>query len=210
MSNQIVFLEGLRRFSASEKVRYGKTILTVATEARKNLGTKNPVVFTLFKYGKIVNGYTAAPDWIRITIPERKFNIKELDATIYHELNHVARGYSETQNIANGINLLEAVVAEGLGTYYEMSKVKGIPYPHGEYNLTDLSKHFKSFKNNLKNKNYNHFEWFFGEGNKPNMFGYRMGKYIVDEALSNTELSVERLTGLPASKILKLSRIVLS
>lgn len=210
MQTQVIFLEGLNRFSSAEKNQLKKVVDRTSKDAIKLLDIKNPVIFTVFKQGKIVNAYTASSDWIRITIPENKFLVKELEAVIYHEMNHVARGYSEFKNRMKGISLLDAVIAEGLGTYFEMSKVSGIPFRHGKYKIEQLKKRFKDFKHSKNDKNYNHFEWFFGEGNKPNQFGYKMGKYIIDQVLQHhPEISIKNLTTMPSAKIWKLSKIVL-
>lgn len=210
MKTDIFFLEGLSKFSSKEKNEIRAIIKRTADRTAKILGIKNPVVFTVYKEGKIVNPYTMAKDWIRVILPKGKFDKRELEASIYHELNHVARGYSEIENYKNGITLLDALIAEGLATHFEMEQVQGIKYPHGTYEQKELRKKFKSLKNNLNNKEYNHFEWFFGMGDKPNQFGYKMGKYIIDELQKKKKYTARSLVKMPSSKIFKLSGIKLS
>ncbi|MDB4939797.1 MAG: hypothetical protein JWO40_222 [Candidatus Doudnabacteria bacterium] len=209
MNAQVLFLEGQRSFTKEEKSRIRALISFIFKDTKEMLGIKHTVIFSFFKSGARMDGYTVAGDWIRITLPEKKSSFKELPAYIYHELHHIARSYSEAQNIQNKINLLDMLVAEGMATYFEMQKVKGIPFPHGQYQIKDLRKHFKLLEANLAATNIDYFEWFLGATKKlPYQFGYKMGKYIIDQVFAhNPKITIAQLTKMPTARIWKLSKI---
>jgi uncharacterized protein YjaZ len=149
---------------------------------------------------------------LRIDLRETKYNLEEvlsnpLKATIYHECNHIARW----QGPGYGIGLINSTVSEGIATVYE--KLATYPYkiPHGEYqDIEELLSIYRK-RNKDDDTTYNHNEWFFGAGERyPAQLGYKVGTYIVEQALEkNKAISIYELTKLKSEDILEMSGVVI-
>lgn len=130
-----------------------------------------------------------------------------LKATIFHECNHIARW----QGPGYGWGLLEATISEGLATVYERSKTAPYVIPHSDYSDIENLLSFYHRRNKHEDLSYNHNVWFFGFDPKfPKFLGYKVGTYVVDEALKNSKgTSIVELTQKTAKEILRISNLEL-
>lgn len=125
-------------------------------------------------------GYTAAPDWIQLSIdiskPIKFIKIIEnfLPAAVYHEMHHAKRmittGY--------GARLLEVVITEGMASVFAEEMFPKFKAPWGKYSNKEIKRYLKIFLEHVNDQKYNHVEWFWGEG-KPYWLGYKVGIYII-------------------------------
>lgn len=147
---------------------------------------------------------------LRIDLRNEKNKIDDLlgdplKATIYHECNHILRW----QSVGYGTSLIEATISEGIATSYE--KMICAPYviKHADHsNIEELLKYYRE-RNKDEDTTYNHWEWFFGTHNKyPRWLGYKVGSYIVDEAMKNKpSMTFTEITKMSAEEILAISNI---
>lgn len=152
-------------------------------------------------------GY-ATDDWARITIdPTRKSKeIKKIisfiiPATIYHEMNHIAR----EKYVGESKNLLEAIIAEGLADTFAKEQWLKFKAPWSAYSKDELTPFTRNLRSLEKNKKYSHNDWFFGAGNKPRWLGYKLGTYIINLVKEkNTNLTALEMTRIPAKQIIRL------
>ena len=159
-----------------------------------------------------VDGHTQSGGFLllRIDLRDEKYKIKDLlgsplKAVVFHEANHVARW----QGPGYGFTLLEATISEGLGTVYEKMNTAGYEIPHADYsNLEELLGKYRTRDKN-DDATYNHNSWFFGFDPKyPKFLGYKVGAYIVDEALKNNpNMSIQDMTIMEAEEIVDLSGV---
>lgn len=158
-----------------------------------------------------VGGYAPNADWIQIAIdPTKPDNLlkeiieKIVPLSIYHELNHVARW----RTVGYGNNIPETFITEGLAIVFAEKNWVTFKAPWGNYSEQDIKKYLKLIRER-SNSEYNHSEWFFGKG-KPKWLGYKVGKFIVEKAIQNSGLAVEKLTKMSAGEILELSKVKLT
>jgi len=157
------------------------------------------------------SGYTFSEDWIRISInpKSQKFSLKNIiekhiPATIYHEMNHVARWRS----VGYGTNLLEVIISEGLACVFEKEQWAITPWAiHSKKEIVEFLKIITKRDKNKDNM-YNHAEWFYGKGNLPRWIGYKIGTYIIESFRKNfLKISWKELTEMKAEDIIKMSGI---
>lgn len=159
------------------------------------------------------NGYTPSSDWIQIYIDiKNKKNTfqrivdKYIPATIYHEMNHVARWRSS----GFGNNLLEVIVSEGLASVFEKEQWQLFTAPWAQSDKKEIPSFLKIIKERDRKKDftYNHNEWFFGKGRLPRWIGYKLGAYIIESTRKNfPKLSWYELTKMKADEIINKSGI---
>lgn len=98
---------------------------------------------------------------------------------IAHELNHIARFQAKKR----GVTLLDAIISEGLATYYEDhwgGEYLSTPWGHklSEKELKIEWTKAQLVYNDIK---YNHGAWFFGRGNEhPVWTGYSLGTRMAE------------------------------
>lgn len=156
-------------------------------------------------------GYATGRDWVQITIdPTRKSKeslkiISEIiPATVYHEVNHIAR----EKYVGESKNLLEAIVAEGLADLFAEEHWSKFKAPWSTYQQKKIQPFLKSLKNEKNSRKYSHSDWFFGTGKYPRWLGYKLGRYIAQSAKEKKRnLAVLKMTKMTANKIVKLSGI---
>lgn len=154
-------------------------------------------------------GYTVSEDWIRIAIDpkSKKYSFKDiikkhLPATIYHEMNHIAR----CRSVGYGDMLLEAVISEGIASVFEKEQWKTVIPPWAKFNEKEIANLLKIVRerNKKKDRTYNHGEWFLGKGKLPRWTGYKVGTYIIESVRKNSpEISWQKLTKMRADKVIK-------
>lgn len=212
MISNVLFLKSKKDFSEKEKRQIKKTIKNTTNHAAKilNLKSTSSINFTVYSFDKKhVGGFTQAEDWIHITIPSKKFPDNELKGTIYHEMHHIARGY--TGYSKRKVSLLETLFSEGLATVFEKEQVlKRVP-KYSKYTNDFIKKWLpKIRKENLNSTNFSHDEWFFGKKGKPFQFGYKIGTYLIKQIKKNhPELTAGKLVKTNVKLLLKLSKVKL-
>ncbi len=147
---------------------------------------------------------------LRIDLRDEIYKISHLlgaplKATVFHECNHILRW----QSVGYGSSLLEATISEGVATSYEKSVCSQYEIKHADYsNISELLKYYLE-RNKEEDENYDHAGWFFGKGNKyPKWLGYRVGSYVVDQAMKNNpNMSYAELTKVSAEEIIALSNV---
>lgn len=94
-------------------------------------------------------------------------DMHQLTASIYHELHHMARW----QNVGYGTTLGEAILSEGIATYYE-ELMSGWTPPWAKVTVTKAMR--RAAVREWDSDTYNHNEWFF-EGKHGKWAGYAIG-----------------------------------
>lgn len=125
---------------------------------------------------------------------------------IAHEFNHVAR----FQAGKIGSTLLDAIVSEGLATYYQEhwdNTYQKTPWGHA-LDENELTREWTLAKAELHSNRYNHREWFIDREGKqhPLHTGYALGTAIVEKLMSKyPQIPMSQLVRTPSMKILKRS-----
>ena len=108
-----------------------------------------------------------------LAVPSWKVDKKQLQASIAHELHHMARW----QNVGYGDTLGGAILSEGIATYYEKLITGWIP----PWSKTELDESMVlAAQKEWNSKTYNHSDWFF-EGKLGRWVGYSIGYKIAEE-----------------------------
>ena len=194
-------------FSLSEKQHLKSLIVRITGKAARILKIKNKsLYFTVHRFNKwkTISGFTNTKDWIEITIPPGKIDYKDLEGIIYHEVHHIARGYSSMLEKGEHV-LLNTVFSEGLATAFELEQVPGRLPKYASHNLSLIKKWLPRMAKEFSSTTFNYFAWFHGQG-KPNHLGYKIGKYLVDEIIrrnpAKTPVSLARID---SRQLLKMS-----
>lgn len=214
----LYFLNAEFNYPADLVEKVSAVVLGYVEEVIKDLDIKKPFDVTIYpnhKWTEETDGVdgdalSAGVLQVRLDLRNEKFPLNILLGTplkglIYHETNHVARW----QGPGYGWTLFEATISEGLATVYEKMITEPHPMPHADYsNIAELLPYYKN-RNRDEDKGYNHSSWFFGmDTNYPKYLGYKVGTYIVDQALvMNPSLSIKDLTLMEAEKVLELSKV---
>lgn len=204
MKINILFLKTDIGFDKAYEKKLEKIIRDATEQAVEILNLKiDNLNFTVYPYnGKTVDGFTQAPDWIRLSVP-KKVNEIELKGVICHEMCHIAMDYSY---YSGRKTFLETLFVEGLAVVFETEQTKKIP-SYARYDKGFLEKWMPELKKqNLSGFDFNYWEWFHGQGKKPKFLGYKLGRYLVDQIRKDfPDLTVSILTRKKASELLKLS-----
>ena len=206
MKAKIHFLDSNNEFTVQNKKKISELVNKVFRDATKILSTN--VNFTFYRFGKKNGGFTQAKDWIAITVPAKdKIDYRDMQAMLYHELHHIARGYSGYLEEGKHF-LLNTLFSEGLATAFEVDKqVKGRRSTHDKYTLTFVQKWLPELKKQFYSTKYDYDSWFHGK-RKPKQLGYKVGKYLADEIRKyNPKLTHKDLVKINAKELLKLSRV---
>lgn len=204
MEINILFLKTDSGFDRIYEKKLEKIIRNTAEEAVKIFSLKgNNLNFTVYPYKvRVADGFTQTLDWIRLSVPE-KADENELKGVIYHEMCHIATDYSY---YSGRKTFLETLFAEGLAVIFETEQTKKIP-SYARYNKDLLKKWLPELKKqNLSNFDFNYWEWFHGQGEKPKFLGYKLGRYLVGQIQKNfPDLTVSDLARREAKELFKLS-----
>jgi len=176
---------------------FRKNILKSAKNSLKIIKYKIPVnnvdiVFYDNPYGAIphlgIGAHTLNPHLVCISLdPDFSHfekTIKEETArTLAHELHHCIRWQNHSSMYAT---LLDAMITEGLADHFDIEITNKKPQA---WDTALASKQYNRLsikaEREYRNKNYNHYEWFFGSKRKsiPKWTGYTIGFNIVGEYL---------------------------
>ena len=118
-----------------------------------------------------------------------------LRSTLFHELHHLARGYV-VRGGAPRTSFMDAVVSEGMATAFERDFAGTMP-PWGDY-PEDIVMWVEELLVLPMSAYGSYQEWMFQHPDGRRWIGYRVGTYIVDQAMMASGLSsadlVERST----------------
>jgi uncharacterized protein YjaZ len=128
-----------------------------------------------------------------------KVILDDIKATVFHEMNHAARynlGIFHTK-------FLDSCIMEGLATVFERDYGHTKP-PYGEYpdSVADWAQEIID-----KNDMFAWAEYSFDHPDGRRWIAYKVGTYIVDEAIKNSDKNVIDLTQMECADILKLAKI---
>ena len=207
MKINIFFLESDVDFSREYKKKLGKIIRETAKQAAEILDLKSSIInFTVYRFGKkSVFGYTQAKEWISITIPE-KLDKEELRGIIYHEMNHIKRGYCGYTE--KNISFLDTLFAEGLATVFEMEQIPERIPESAKYDKDFIKKWLPILKKkDLVFSRFSYGDWFLDQGEKPKLLGYKIGTYLIRSIQKNhSNLTIATLTKKKTSQLWKLAK----
>lgn len=121
-----------------------------------------------------------------------------LKSALYHELHHAAR----MKTVKWGGNLLERAIFEGLAIVFERENCGSNP-PFGRYDSQSIGEWTIELIDNKDTGSKQ--DWFFDHPDGRKWIGYRVGTYIVDQAISNSQETSATLVDASADEVLQLS-----
>lgn len=124
--------------------------------------------------------------------------LSHIKPSVYHEMNHAARFNIPIWHKS----LLEWCLMEGLATVFERDRAGGKPL-WGEYpeNVADWLDEVKKAKDSERDK------IMFRHSDGRRWIGYKVGTYMIDEAIKKSGKTIEELTALECDEIFKLAGI---
>lgn len=128
--------------------------------------------------------------------------IKQARAMVFHEMNHAARFHLGIWHWRE--SFLDYCVLEGLATVFAR-EYAGYDAPWGQYSENDVKAWLKEVKKAGKDIKDEEYMYTHPDGRK--WIGYKVGTYIVDQAMKNSGKSVIELTRLEFEDIMKLAEI---
>lgn len=158
-----------------------------------------------------VNGSTLTHNTVHIEI-DTKTGIElpklmdVLKGTVFHELFHVARGYSLE---SPGLTLMDVAIEEGLATKFEIIKAGTNPW-YGHYGIKEtMLATLDEVRNADQQENKDWQRWKYYDPNTDrHWILYRVGTFIADEVLAkNPGIDIQGLAKLTRQEILDLSRL---
>ena len=121
-----------------------------------------------------------------------------LRSTLLHEMHHLARGWTR-MSVDYPIRIIDAAVAEGLASVFQRDFGNNtIPWGKPHENIDDWVKEILALKNA---KDYE--QWMFQHNDGRRFIGYRVGTYLVDQAVKNSGKSAAELVLTPTDTILE-------
>lgn len=143
-----------------------------------------------------VGGFTFGPHAVLVTVdPEVEISRDDLVSTMVHEIHHAIRWRAPGCGTALG----ERLVSEGLAQVFEVECTGRRPlYGRGavERQWRDLA------LAEATEDPADEGRWFFGSGEVPFWFGYRLGYHLMVDALRSAGLTAAEAVHLPASTLL--------
>lgn len=150
--------------------------------------------------------YTRNSRLILLSInPSMPFSKEEVlvnvEAAVLHELNHAAR-------FELGIwhhTLLESCIMEGLATVFEKKYARrGVPL-WGNYNSDETAAWFNEINSVQNNAEWNDYMFTHPDGRR--WIGYKVGTWLIDEAMKKSGKTIEELTFMGNTEILSLAAV---
>jgi uncharacterized protein YjaZ len=194
------------------KTRYEAAILRAANTAGKLL-PKAPKDITFLVQ---TNGYDSMPEYgcgaftknsrlILITIDpglpygEEK-QIRYVREAVFHEMSHASR-------FEQGLfhpEFLDRCIFEGLATVFERDKAGAEPL-YGEHDTEECQAWLEEIEAEFSEELSYDYMFHHKDGRK--WIGYKVGTWIVDEALKNTKKTIEQLIQLECAEIRRLADV---
>ncbi|MDX1394865.1 MAG: DUF2268 domain-containing putative Zn-dependent protease [Gemmatimonadota bacterium] len=123
-----------------------------------------------------------------------------LRPTLYHELHHLARGWT-IQGGTVGTRIIDAAVSEGMATAFERDAAGVEPpwavYPDDVDGWVDELRSAGGFAEYAK--------WMFEHPDGRRWIGYRAGTYVADLAMAASNRSAAELVSTPTDEVLELA-----
>lgn len=140
-----------------------------------------------------VGAYTLSEDRIDIRLdPSKEIEVAEITAQLVHEMHHTVRW----QEPGYGKTFAETMVSEGLATLFEEEALGKTPI----YSQVELPVEEINLANSILDKeDYDHYVWFFGNGDITRWFAYTYGYRICKEYGKKTSKTAAELVHEPAS-----------
>ena len=158
-------------------------------------------------------GAAYAPDIMNISFDpnfeDKDLQIKSLRGTIFHEAYHMVQGFTTESPKANSVSALDPAIYEGCATIFER-QYAGVKVPWGEYALhnAETLKKWRKIIEEVSFEKYKHEEglWeklaFYDEESGERWRLYKVGTWLVDEALKKSELDILKLRDKSAQDII--------
>ncbi|MEI6751217.1 MAG: DUF2268 domain-containing putative Zn-dependent protease [Candidatus Saccharibacteria bacterium] len=153
-----------------------------------------------------VGGSTVTANRIKLAIDPSKINTpgynELIKATFFHEHFHIARGYNHQDSV--GLSLLDTAIEEGSATKFEMITVGSMP-GWGKYQDREtMLERVNELKNSVVDEHTDWSKWkFYDPETDRHWILYRVGAFIVDEALANGGLEIQDLAVMTREEILE-------
>lgn len=146
-------------------------------------------------------------DWINVHLnPDFEKGLdwiidNHLRGTIFHESHHCTR-YKKT---GNEESLLGCAIFEGLATVFERDYARHSPL-WGDYSKVPIKEWAEELLTHKNETGFNYPRWFFDSNDGRRWIGYRVGTYIVDQAIENyPEETPATLVHTSANNIMKMA-----
>lgn len=208
MKINIFFLESDTKFTKKYKKRLETIIRDSARRAAGILGLeKNVINFTVYPLKGHSTGSSQAKEWIILNVL-KNYPKSKLRGLVFHEMHHIKTDFC---NYSKRKTFLEALFFEGLAIAFQAEQLKRTP-KYAKYNSELLRKWLPVLKKqDFSARDYNYYEWFWGQGKKPKFLGYKLAKYLMDQIQKNyPDLTIMNLTKKKAKDLLKLSKVKLN
>jgi hypothetical protein len=219
MKIQVEFLSGGLIFPEVEGFIKG-IIERHAEKAMAVLPFENDfIIFSVtFSEADEIKAFAQKTDLIKIDInpkyfenanPKREETIEQLIYIIYHEMHHSCRGYVGSLPAGQEHILINSIISEGLADYFVRELY---PSEHvlekTNFNLAEIKDWINRVGEVMWNKESDNDSWLYGGKGKPEMLGYKIGRYIMEKIKEkNPDLDLIELVKAPPEKIIKLSGI---
>ena len=153
-----------------------------------------------------VGGSTVTASRIELAIDPSKINTpgynKLIKATFFHEHFHLARGYNHQDS--KGLSLLDTAIEEGSATKFEMITVGSNPWWGKYQDRETMLERVAELKNTVVDEHTDWNKWkFYDPETDRHWILYRVGAFIVDEALTNGALDIQDLAVMTREEILE-------
>ena len=136
------------------------------------------------------------------TLPYGKEKLLEnACGAVFHELNHSARFML---GLRDDTDFLSSCIFEGLATVFARERAN-FEAPWSKYEIGDAKKWLEEIENKGDAIDWSDYKFTHPDGRK--WIGYKVGTYIVDQALTCSKKSIEELTKLESSEIKKLAEL---
>jgi len=119
--------------------------------------------------------------------------------TVYHEMNHAARFNLGIWHAS----FLDDCILEGLATVFERDHIA--PPLWADY-PKNVAVWLKEIEDNMDTLDRTQYLYTHDDGRR--WIGYKVGTYLVDEAMKNSGKSIEELTKLECKDVLRMSKVV--
>ncbi|HSX28119.1 MAG TPA: DUF2268 domain-containing putative Zn-dependent protease [Candidatus Saccharimonadales bacterium] len=115
---------------------------------------------------------------------------------VFHELNHAARYAIPIWHKS----FLDSCLMEGLATVFERDRAGSKPL-YGIYDLSEVTDWLRELQEGNPESRWQEYMFRHGDGRR--WIGYKVGTYLIDEALQRSGKSIEALTLMECQDILK-------
>jgi hypothetical protein len=199
--------------TTDERSRVAEVVVEVEARARMLLSELPPRVrVTVTRVARDlstvggVSGRADAPGELLIEIssgsPGDPASAPGLRNALFHELHHLARGWTIRDN-RFGPGIAIAAVNEGLAEVFAETQT-GLVLPANEYpeNVSEWAREIMALPSDA-----NYGAWMFAHPDGRHAVGYRTGRYIVHRALALSGRTVSELSQLSPAEIIELAQL---